>query len=96
MGGVKALLTFEEVQSSRKKEDLQKGSMVSGYVLFNKKGKGVALTLSKKKLESTDFASFKQQLPTQLDEIFSIASDLGIKPQQSIELGKVHKLRFIK
>lgn len=43
-GGIKGLLTFEDAG-----EDLKMGQVVKTYVLFKKKDKGVALTVSKKK-----------------------------------------------
>jgi len=46
------LLTFadlKENQSKKEKGDLKTGSIVKTYVLFNKKGSGLALTLDKKK-----------------------------------------------
>lgn len=49
---MKGLLTFadlKENQSKKEKNDLKTGSIVKAYVLFNKKGSGLALTLDKKK-----------------------------------------------
>lgn len=65
-GEVKGLLTFAE---NKQKADLKVGSFVKTYVLFNKKGKGLALTLDKKKArENKDqhavVKSLAEYLPT--------------------------------
>jgi ribosomal protein S1 len=56
-GNVKGLLTFEDIKeklSDGYDESLFKvGNIVNAYVLFKKKDKGVALTLSKKKAKIT-------------------------------------------
>jgi len=55
-GNLKGLLTFEDVQSKLSKNydtsAFKPGSIVKAYVLFKKKDKGVALTLSKKKAKA--------------------------------------------
>jgi len=55
-GDIKGLLTFEDVQSKLSKDydtsAFKPGSLVKTYVLFKKKGKGLALTLSKKKAKA--------------------------------------------
>ena len=52
-GNVKGLLTFEDIKAKLSENydqsDFKIGSVVKAYVLFKKKDKGVALTLSKKK-----------------------------------------------
>jgi hypothetical protein len=49
-GGIKALLTHEEIKNNGKgKKDYKVGSIIKGYVLFKKKDKGMALTLDKTK-----------------------------------------------
>lgn len=63
-GEVKGLLTFADVKenaSKKEKQDLKPGSMVKAYVLFNKKGSGLALTLDKKKARKTDEAAIGDQ-----------------------------------
>ena len=52
-GNIKGLLTFDDIKSKLSENydqsDFKIGSVVKAYVLFKKKDKGVALTLSKKK-----------------------------------------------
>lgn len=51
-GEVKGLLTFADIkenQSKKEKHELKAGSVIKAYVLFNKKGSGLALTLDKRK-----------------------------------------------
>ena len=48
-GGIKALLTFDDMRQTGKTKELKVGSLVKGYVLFKKKDKGLALTLDKAK-----------------------------------------------
>jgi hypothetical protein len=48
-GDIKGLLTFNEVNSDKSPVKVRQGSIVSAYVLFNKKKSGLALTLDKKK-----------------------------------------------
>lgn len=61
---------MKENQSKKEKSELKTGSIVKAYVLFNKKGSGLALTLDKKKArkqqedKSVDTASLSQFLPT--------------------------------
>ena len=49
-GGLKGLLTFSDVKSNSSlvKGELKSGSIVKAFVLFIKKGSGMALTLNKK------------------------------------------------
>lgn len=71
-GGVKGLLTFKEINSS-KNSDLKEGSLVKTYVLFNKKKSGLALTDSKKRARkniaeadvSAPTDTFESYLPTE-------------------------------
>lgn len=55
-GNLKGLLTLEDVKDKMGKEFDQSafkiGSLVKTYVLFKKKDKGVALTMSKKKAKA--------------------------------------------
>jgi len=55
-GGVKGLLTFDEIKKSTtqklKISDLKEGSVVKAFVLFNKKSSGLALTLDRKKTKT--------------------------------------------
>lgn len=56
-GEVKGLLTFADIkdnQSKKEKHELKTGSIVKAYVLFNKKGSGLALTLDKKKARKSE------------------------------------------
>ncbi len=51
-GEVKGLLNFADVKENHtktEKGEIKVGSYVKTYVLFNKKGSGLALTLDKKK-----------------------------------------------
>lgn len=51
-GDIKALLTFADIKENhtkKEKGEIKPGSFVKSYVLFNKKGSGLALTLDKKK-----------------------------------------------
>lgn len=52
-GEVKGLLTFADLKENSKGVEVKIGSTVKAYVLFNKKNKGVALTLSKKKVKQS-------------------------------------------
>jgi hypothetical protein len=59
-GEVKGLLTFADLKENSSKKDkheLKTGSIVKAYVLFNKKGSGLALTLDKKKARKTEEVS---------------------------------------
>ena len=49
-GGLKGLLTYQDVKSNSTliKSELKSGSLVKAFVLFVKKGSGMALTLNKK------------------------------------------------
>ena len=62
-GNIKGLLTFAELDNTK----IREGSIVKGYVLFNKKKSGLALTLDKKKCKkankSTEALSFENYLP---------------------------------
>ena len=53
-GGVKGLLTFDDIKKSSKVRitELKEGSMIKAFVLFNKNDSGVALTLDKKKTKN--------------------------------------------
>jgi ribosomal protein S1 len=48
-GNIKGLLTFEDIKQKDESLSYKIGSIVKGYVLFKKKDKGLAITLSKKK-----------------------------------------------
>jgi ribosomal protein S1 len=64
-GEVKGLLTFADVKAS-KKSDLKVGDSVKCWVLFNKKGSGLALTLDSKKVpeQSNSEKSLKDLFPS--------------------------------
>lgn len=67
-GDVKGILTFADVkenQSKREKTELKAGQCVKTYVLFNKKGSGLALTLDKKK------ARVENQIKNENEKSFS-------------------------
>ncbi len=55
-GGLKGLLTFEDIKQkysgSFDAKEFKVGKIVKAYVLFKKKDKGIALTLSKKKAKA--------------------------------------------
>lgn len=56
-GGVKGLLTFEDIKQKEGDLDPAKykhGSIVKAYAMFKKKDKGLALTLSKKKAKADE------------------------------------------
>jgi len=57
-GNVKGLLTYEDVKAKLTEgydeSQFKVGNIVKAYVLFKKKDKGVALTLSKKKAKASD------------------------------------------
>lgn len=59
-GGIKGLLTYEDVKSKQGEDydtnQYKTGNIVKAYVLFKKRDKGVALTLSKKKAKADDAA----------------------------------------
>jgi hypothetical protein len=48
-GGIKGLLTFDEIKKNGKSKEIKVGGLVKGYVLFRKKDKGMAITLDKAK-----------------------------------------------
>ena len=52
---------MKENASKKEKQELKPGSMVKAYVLFNKKGSGLALTLDKKKARKTEEAAIGDQ-----------------------------------
>jgi len=67
-GEVKGMLNFTDVKE--KKGDVKVGSSVKCYVLFNKKGSGLALTLDKKKaraekVSEADSKTLADWLPTE-------------------------------
>jgi predicted RNA-binding protein with RPS1 domain len=77
-GEVKGLLTFADIKENASKKDkyeLKTGSIVKAYVLFNKKGSGLALTLDKKKARkteevgATDQRTLSQFLPTDEESV---------------------------
>jgi ribosomal protein S1 len=54
-GNIKGLLTYEDIKQKEKNVDMtayKPGTVIKAYVLFKKKDKGVALTLSKKKAKA--------------------------------------------
>ena len=57
-GGLKGMLNFADVEEklgkAYEKASFKTGSIVKAYVLFKKKDKGVALTMSKKKAKAED------------------------------------------
>jgi hypothetical protein len=68
-GEVKGLLNLTDVKET-KKQEVKVGSSVKCYVLFNKKGSGLALTLDKKKARAEkvsegDSKTFADFLPTE-------------------------------
>jgi hypothetical protein len=48
-GDIKGLLTFSDINADSSGIKVRLGSIVTAYVLFNKKKSGLALTLDKKK-----------------------------------------------
>lgn len=71
-GEVKGLLTFADLKenhSKKEKGELKPGSFIKTYVLFNKKGSGLALTLDKKKarvvVDKGTEKTFDEYLPTE-------------------------------
>jgi ribosomal protein S1 len=55
-GGIKGMINFEDVEEklgkNYDKNEFKTGSILKAYVLFKKKDKGCALTLSKKKAKA--------------------------------------------
>lgn len=71
-GDVKGLLTFADLKENQAKKDkgeLKPGSFIKTYVLFNKKGSGLALTLDKKKarvvVDKGNDKTLDEYLPTE-------------------------------
>lgn len=92
-GEVKGLLSFNETK------DQKVGGIISGYVLFNKKGSGLALSLNKQsKSKSDDSAnqkSFKDYLPTD-DEVATIAQTYSSAIRHSKEcIGKSFQFKIV-
>ena len=114
-GTLKGLLTFEDINAkqekaapSEKPTEYKIGSIIKAYCLFKKAGKGVALTLSKKKAtaEGADPAAStaeKQALDSflpgdqEIEELFSEDRFTTMaKASRSQDLvGQVHKFRLV-
>ena len=60
-GEVKGMLNFTDIKESKKAE-VKVGSAVKCYVLFNKKGSGLALTLDKKKARAEKVEKVEKSL----------------------------------
>lgn len=97
-GEVKGLLSFSDVkQNQPKKADYKIGSCVKTYVLFNKKGKGLALTLDAKKVPAggSSERSLKDLLPTE-EECENLASTYKSQVKHSQEsVGKTYTFKVV-
>jgi ribosomal protein S1 len=81
-GGVKGLLTFEDVKKSSKVRltDIKEGSVVKAYVLFHKRDAGVALTLNKKQVKTkkeTDYTDLFEKFGPTEEEVQAIKLNYG-------------------
>ena len=104
-GGLKGLLTYADVKanSSLIKGELKSGSIVKSFVLFVKKGSGMALTLNKKSArkgqEEEDQAESKSILESyfpnseQLAQIKSTYSQFQKASQSENLVGRVFTFR---
>ena len=97
-GEVKGLLSFADVkQNQPKKAEFKIGSCVKTYVLFNKKGKGLALTLDSNKvsLRGSSERSLRDLLPTE-EECANLASTYKSQVKHSQEsVGKAYTFKVV-